>query len=1018
MANETTFSIKFEGYDKTFKNINAIVGELSDMKEELLQLEKALAEESDTTKWDELNKQINKTEQNIKDFEKAVLENTEITDKALKKTIQLQQESIKQSEEVAKQFEEAFSPEAIIEFSAKAGAAFIGLSEGFIGTGEAADKATERLGKALVKINGIKDSAEIAILGLRKANSTMQLFADRLSKGGAAAQGLGKAMNFLSTGLKGPFLLITAITGAVTLLIQSFGGLANTINFVSDSLGGLLAGFKALIELKNPLTAFNDEFARLGEQRGLEKDLETINNLQGDIDVLVSKYQRYIDQSLTNANTQDLVNKQYDLQNKFLVSQVVKLTELANIETDLGKKQEYKNEISAKTVQLVDLLNAKEQKLRELQLDTIENVLTKQNILDSYRKNAINENLRINTASTQMQIEGINKVFNIDIDSINRRIKAFQNFGALDEKQTLELEQLKSDASALQIEKQIAIDEAIKNSGTVQRAILTEINALKTAQFEKELQFVDARTQAGVDQGRILIQNIQALKEAEINAELEKYALIKSLTDEDKTRQQQLINELETSKKDSEQRILDLRIKNIDFEASRAQFQLQLNEKLRNQESEINKASNNEQARLLELNAKFNEKRLTQTGAIFRVAKMQRDLESQINAEYENRQELINQEKADAEAILELEKQGLLIDKARLETKSETVELLDTEKEQLNQINDLLAGLEKDKVKIQLEFQTASDQNATQSADQLKEAKGAALRAAIDEAGVYAQALNDVTGLVVQAQVDALNNQLSVIEENRSRLEESLSRLQEQLGKTQSEIDSLEKDAAEAKGSRQRNILEQLQREELLRDKISEQIKAEEQQKKQLAKEEANIREQQVKALRLQTQIQATLTLAQSIGAVASAAAVSNVAAPVIVPLVVAAIAAGFAAVKSFASGFAEGGYTGKGKKYEPAGIVHKGEYVIPAWQVENPTFKGAINFLESNRKKGLSLSGYAEGGKVLSPDFRSISESVDVSTSDAVLINAIRALNLTVSVTEIENRQRSKNNIKVKTAI
>lgn len=63
-------------------------------------------------------------------------------------------------------------------------------------------------------------------------------------------------------------------------------------------------------------------------------------------------------------------------------------------------------------------------------------------------------------------------------------------------------------------------------------------------------------------------------------------------------------------------------------------------------------------------------------------------------------------------------------------------------------------------------------------------------------------------------------------------------------------------------------------------------------------------------------------------------------------------------------------------------------------------------------------MSGYAEGGKVLSPDFRSISESVDVSTSDAVLINAIRALNLTVSVTEIENRQRSKNNIKVKTAI
>ena len=29
------------------------------------------------------------------------------------------------------------------------------------------------------------------------------------------------------------------------------------------------------------------------------------------------------------------------------------------------------------------------------------------------------------------------------------------------------------------------------------------------------------------------------------------------------------------------------------------------------------------------------------------------------------------------------------------------------------------------------------------------------------------------------------------------------------------------------------------------------------------------------------------------------------------------------------AGGFAEGGYTGDGDKYEPAGVVHKGEYVI-----------------------------------------------------------------------------------------
>jgi hypothetical protein len=36
--------------------------------------------------------------------------------------------------------------------------------------------------------------------------------------------------------------------------------------------------------------------------------------------------------------------------------------------------------------------------------------------------------------------------------------------------------------------------------------------------------------------------------------------------------------------------------------------------------------------------------------------------------------------------------------------------------------------------------------------------------------------------------------------------------------------------------------------------------------------------------------------------------------------------------------GFSSGGYTGRGGKYEPAGIVHKGEYVIPKEQVDQTT--------------------------------------------------------------------------------
>lgn len=57
---------------------------------------------------------------------------------------------------------------------------------------------------------------------------------------------------------------------------------------------------------------------------------------------------------------------------------------------------------------------------------------------------------------------------------------------------------------------------------------------------------------------------------------------------------------------------------------------------------------------------------------------------------------------------------------------------------------------------------------------------------------------------------------------------------------------------------------------------------------------------------------------------------------------------------------FAEGGYTGSGGKYEPAGIVHKGEYVAPQHVMSNPSAAPHINALESMR-----LRGYADGGFV-----------------------------------------------------
>ena len=68
---------------------------------------------------------------------------------------------------------------------------------------------------------------------------------------------------------------------------------------------------------------------------------------------------------------------------------------------------------------------------------------------------------------------------------------------------------------------------------------------------------------------------------------------------------------------------------------------------------------------------------------------------------------------------------------------------------------------------------------------------------------------------------------------------------------------------------------------------------------------------------------------------------------------------AAVAAAMAFARGFAEGGYTGDGAKYDVAGVVHRGEYVVPAHAVS----KLGVGYLDS-----LTVSagrGYAGGGVV-----------------------------------------------------
>lgn len=77
----------------------------------------------------------------------------------------------------------------------------------------------------------------------------------------------------------------------------------------------------------------------------------------------------------------------------------------------------------------------------------------------------------------------------------------------------------------------------------------------------------------------------------------------------------------------------------------------------------------------------------------------------------------------------------------------------------------------------------------------------------------------------------------------------------------------------------------------------------------------------------------------------------------------------------SSGSGYYEGGYTGSGGRYEVAGVVHKGEYVVPQPEMNNPKVIDAVSTIEAIRRQRTNANPlpqnpgeYAEGGYVTSP--------------------------------------------------
>lgn len=111
----------------------------------------------------------------------------------------------------------------------------------------------------------------------------------------------------------------------------------------------------------------------------------------------------------------------------------------------------------------------------------------------------------------------------------------------------------------------------------------------------------------------------------------------------------------------------------------------------------------------------------------------------------------------------------------------------------------------------------------------------------------------------------------------------------------------------------------------------------------------------------------------------------------------IATVLSNIAAATQLIKGFEEGGYTGDGGKHDVAGIVHKGEYVVPQSVNYAPAAQPYIHALESMRTRG-----YADGGFVANQSTAPVNQSL-------IIANVLKNLPPTYAVWT-EGRQLGKN--------
>ena len=264
--------------------------------------------------------------------------------------------------------------------------------------------------------------------------------------------------------------------------------------------------------------------------------------------------------------------------------------------------------------------------------------------------------------------------------------------------------------------------------------------------------------------------------------------------------------------------------------------------------------------------------------------------------------------------------------------------------------------------------------------------------------------LNDLQKQANEARATEIQGQLDQVKAAQEQTDAAIEAaktaadgLKSQLDESDSRLKDLEDKLATAKGEQRDKIIKALEAERAKNNQLAQEKARQDAAEKKAGQEKIRLQQEQLKleadkqaalnktgvAQKILTEISKGLAAADAVrAAITAVASAAEIPFPANIPAILVAIGTVASAVlsaKSFADGFAEGGFTGPGGKYEPAGVVHRGEYVVPAHIVSDPKYSGHLSSLESARQ------GYFDGG-IVAP-----SPNITVNANDSALLDLQR---------------------------